>query len=106
VGRDSYGADDLRTFASEGNLGAVLLQEENYSGSEKIFRDLLERMRRVAGPDHPRTLLVMGNLALVLKAEQHYAEAEKVFREALELKRKKLGPRFCAKRTRTRKRKR
>jgi tetratricopeptide (TPR) repeat protein len=73
------------------NFAALLLAERKLDEAEPIFRDAVEKSRRLLGEDHPYTLYFMMNVGNVLKEKGALPEAESVLRIALERRQRVLG---------------
>ena len=67
-------------------------QSGRYEEAEELYRECLEKRKRVLGPDHPDTLMTMNNLALNYYDQEKYTEAEELYRECLESYKRVLGP--------------
>jgi serine/threonine protein kinase len=72
------------TVASLNQLAQVLENEGNYSESETIYRDGLERARRAGGPQSQNALVIMANLARLMQKQGRFTEAEPLSRQAAE----------------------
>ena len=56
-----------------------------------MYKDVLDRRRRLFGEDHPKTLMSMNNYGHVLYSLGRYAESEPYYKQALERRRRVLG---------------
>ncbi len=66
---------------------------KRYDEAQALWRDLIEKQRRVFGPSHHKTIDSMYNLASSLALdESRRAEALALFEQVLELRRQTLGP--------------
>ena len=62
-----------------------------YREAEPLYRESLEKVRRVHGEEHARTILALNNLAMLLQSQGKPADAEKLFRESLAKQRRITG---------------
>jgi eukaryotic-like serine/threonine-protein kinase len=84
--------DDPETEASlRDTIGMILMNNGRLARSEPLFRDAMEKRRRVLGSEHPDTLTSNSNMGGLLQAQGRPAEAEPYLREALEGRRRVLG---------------
>src|SRR3989441_1152874 len=72
-------------------IGIVYLKLARYAEAETIFREALQRCRKMPGNENPEVAHVLDNLASVLSARGELLEAETTQREALLMRRKLLG---------------
>ena len=71
--------------------GAVVNYQGRWPDGHQLYREALERKRRVLGDDHPDTLVSINNMGYLLVAQRRLKDAEPLYREALERRRKVLG---------------
>jgi tetratricopeptide (TPR) repeat protein len=78
-------------MTSINNFGLLLHAQDKLAQAEPLFREALERRRRVLGDDHPNTLTSINNMGLLFQAQGKPDQAEPLWREALERLRRVLG---------------
>jgi eukaryotic-like serine/threonine-protein kinase len=69
-------------------LGRALAFGGRYTEAEPVFREVLDRARRLYPRDHPEILASLNNHALVQHDLGHYAVAEPLYRDAVEIERR------------------
>jgi non-specific serine/threonine protein kinase/serine/threonine-protein kinase len=71
---------------------AFLFKDQGrFAEAEALFREALERRRRVLGKDHPATLPSIYHMGGILEDQRKLAEAEAYYREALDKYRRVRG---------------
>ena len=73
------------------NLGALLDEDGDYEGAEKLYLESLAMRHRLLGDKHPLIALTLGSLAGVRQTKGDLAGAEAMFREALAMEQQTLG---------------
>ncbi len=73
------------------NLGALLAEDGDYDGAEKLYLEALAMRHRLYGDRHPLIAGTLGNLAFVQQTKGDLAGAEATLREALAMKQQTLG---------------
>jgi tetratricopeptide (TPR) repeat protein len=73
------------------NLGALLDEDGDYDGAEKLYLESLAMRHRLLGDKHPLIALTLGSLAGVRQTKGDLAGAEVMFREALAMEQQTLG---------------
>jgi tetratricopeptide (TPR) repeat protein len=73
------------------NLGLLLMDLQQYTESERLFREAMEMNHALYGEMHPDIATGLNNLGLLFRAEGDLAQAEDNYRRALEMQRKLLG---------------
>jgi tetratricopeptide (TPR) repeat protein len=69
-------------------LGRALALGGRFAEAEPVFREVLERARRLYPADHSEVAVSLNNYALVQHDLGHYAAAEPLYRDAVELERR------------------
>jgi hypothetical protein len=85
------GEDHPNTLRSTGNLARDLTDLGDKRAARDLYRDLLNRMRRVLGEDHPDTLTCAGNLAILLGDLGEVRAARELAQDTLDRVRRVLG---------------
>jgi serine/threonine protein kinase len=88
--KQALGPDHPDTLQAEGSYAAILKSLNRLPEAEALYKDLIERYRRIGGQD-TMSINAMENYAGVLSAEGRSAEAEPIAREAAETARRMLG---------------
>jgi tetratricopeptide (TPR) repeat protein len=70
------------------HLGRALALGGRFAEAEPVFREVLERARRLYPADHEEVAVSLNNYALVQHDLGHYAAAEPLYWEAVELERR------------------
>jgi len=83
--------DEPPVIGFDHTLAGIVWKQGRVAEAEALFRDTLERRRRVLGPDHPTTLTNQGNLSTLLLEQKKLAEAEPLIRATLDSRIRKLG---------------
>jgi tetratricopeptide (TPR) repeat protein len=73
------------------NLANTLGDQGHLEEAAKMYKEVLEKRRRILGDEHPSTISAMSNLANTLGDQGHLEEAAKMYKEALEKARRTLG---------------
>jgi tetratricopeptide (TPR) repeat protein len=84
------GDDHPDTLTSINNMGSLLVAQGKLQAAEPLFREALERRRRVLGDDHPDTLTSINGLSYLLQAQGKLDQAEPLSQEAVERSRRVL----------------
>ncbi|HEX5717042.1 MAG TPA: serine/threonine-protein kinase [Thermoanaerobaculia bacterium] len=69
-------------------LGRALALGGRFAEAEPVFREVVERARRLYPADHKEVAISLNNHALVQHDLGHYAAAEPLYRDAVELERR------------------
>jgi tetratricopeptide (TPR) repeat protein len=85
------GDDHPATLNSINNMGFVLQAQRKLVDAEPLYREALDRRRRVLGDDHPDTLSSVNNMGFLLLAQGRLDDTEPLYREALQRSRRVLG---------------
>jgi tetratricopeptide (TPR) repeat protein len=72
-------------------IGALAIDQGDYTGAERVFRNIYRVLADVDGAQHPLALKSRSNIALVLTYRGKYKEAESEQRQALTLQENALG---------------
>ena len=62
----------------------MLVQQGKHDEAEDLYRDTLERQRRVLGPEHEATLDTASSLVVALQSQHKHAEAGPLVRATLD----------------------
>ncbi len=82
--RDTYGDDSAEAISAMDNLAAVLDDTGKVAEAEALYREALDRSRRVLGSKHEETQRLQSNLGKLLRDHGRSAEAEPLWRDALQ----------------------
>jgi tetratricopeptide (TPR) repeat protein len=74
--------DNPRALAALFNLGDLRFVLGDAVAAERLFRDVLERQRRVLGTEHPTTLRTSSTAAETILAQGRLADAAEQFRSS------------------------
>jgi tetratricopeptide (TPR) repeat protein len=85
------GPDHRLTLVSLGSLALLRRERQDYEGAAVIFRDLVERHRRVHGPNDKLTGDVLQNLATVLGELGRSDQARGLHEQAADVYRASIG---------------
>lgn len=83
---------ESREIALDLALLGNLLQKEDPAASERLLREGLTMLSKVAGRDTPDVAKTLHGLALLLSSERRPEEADAALSEAVAIQRKVLGP--------------
>ena len=86
-----FGPEDRRTMAAARVLGGLLRKINEYPEAEVVFRETLERQRRVLGSEDPDTLETMLWFALLYGYWGKRAKVRPLVEEAYEITQRKLN---------------
>ncbi len=73
------------------NLGALLDEDGDYDGAEKLYVEALAMRHRLLGDKHPLIAVTLASLARVRQTKGDLVGAEAAFREALAIEQQTLG---------------
>ena len=82
--RKAYGADDPQTLKTQVFVAVFLSLQGPPDKAEELFRDALDRMRRILGPVHPSTIDCAAQLAAHLIRQQRLPDADRIMQSLLE----------------------
>jgi hypothetical protein len=72
-------------------MGTLLRDSGRLAEAEPLYREALEKRRRVLGEDHPHTLVSLGNMGILLARQGKPAEAEPFLLDSHEKRSRVLG---------------